>query len=121
MAVRVSYKNRIGWYTKTERYPGEPEWKFKNWICHANCLWADIWFHKLQEDCREGKKGEMVANLIAFWCDTKHLREALKDGAYHNADNFHFYEDQMDKEIWTAVKLLTKAGKTVIIETKKKK
>lgn len=121
MAVRVSYINRIGYYTKIERWPDEPEQKFKNWICHANCLWADMYFYKLKEDCREGKAGQKVAQLIAFWHDTDHLKQALKEGAYHGADDFHFYADQLDNQIWAAIKVLVKAGKKVTIETKKKK
>lgn len=120
MAVRVSYINRIGYYTKTERWPGEPEQKFKNWICHANCLWADMYFYKLDQDCREGKKGQKIAQLIAFWSNTKHLKDALKEGAYERADNFHFFVDQMDAEILEAVKILAKAGKKITIETKEK-
>lgn len=124
MALRVNYKNRIGYYTKTERWPDEDEKKYKNWICHANCLWADMYFYKAKEDY-EGfgekvKKGDKLSQVIAFWLDTKHLKGALKDGAYRGADDFHFYVDQMDACIWKAVKLLADAGKKVTIETKKK-
>ena len=118
--VNVSYKNRIGYYTKTEKWPDEPEQKFKNWICHANCLWADIYFYKLREDCRDGKKGERVAQLIAFWQNPSHLKEALKAGGYMAADDFHFFVEEMDAEIWSAVKILAKAGKKVTIESRKK-
>lgn len=124
--LRVSYKNRIGYYTKTERWLDEPEQKFKNWICHANCLWADMFFYKVKEDFErfgeKFKKGDKMAQVIAFWTDTKHLKNALKDGAYGRADNFHFYADQMDDDIWNAVKLLAKAGKKVtIVKSQKKK
>ena len=126
MAVRVSYKNRIGYYTKTETWPkDEPVRKYKNWICHANCLWADMYFYKVKEDYdRFGekiKKGTKMCQLIAFWMNPKHLKDALKDDAYRGADNFHFFADQMDAEIWKAVKILADAGKTVIIESKPKK
>lgn len=126
MALRVSYKNRIGWYTKTENWPeDEPVRKYKNWMCHANVqLWADMYFYKVKEDYeqfgRKYKKGDKMSQLIAFWCDTKHLKNALKDDAYHGADDFHFYADQMDADIWKAVKILADAGKKVTIETKKK-
>lgn len=124
--LRVSYKNRIGWYTKIEKYPDMPERKFKNWICHANCLWADMYFYKVAEDYEQFgkhyKKGDKMTQVIGFWVDTAHLKLALKNsGAYYNADNFHFYADQMDADIWRGVKALAAAGKTIIIETKKSK
>lgn len=126
--LRVSYKNRIGYYTKTEKWPDEPERKYRNWICHANCLWADMSFYKVKEDYeRFGtklKKGDKMAQVIAFWTDPQHLKNALKEGAYWGADYFHFFEDQMSPQMWTAVKYLARAGKTVIIEksqTKKEK
>lgn len=124
--LNVSYRNRIGWYTKTENWPeDEPVRKYKNWMCHANVqLWADMYFYKVKEDYerfgRKYKKGDKMAQLIAFWCDTKHLKNALKDDAYQGADDFHFYADQMDADIWKAVKILAEAGKKVTIETKKK-
>lgn len=120
MAVNVSYVNRIGYYTKTEKWPDEPEKKFKNWICHANCLWADMYFYKLDQDCREGKKGERIAQLIAFWTNPAHLKRSLENGAYQNADNFHFFVEEMDEHMWSAVKILARAGKKVTIETKEK-
>lgn len=124
--LNVSYRNRIGYYTKTEKWPDEPEQKYKNWICHANCLWADMHFYKVKEDYerygKQYKKGDNMAQLIAFWCDTKHLKNALKDDAYHSADDFHFYADQMDADIWKAVKILAEAGKKVtIVKSQKKK
>lgn len=98
MALRVYYKNRIGWYTSTEEYPDMPVRKFKKWMCHAN------------------------VDLIAFWCDTGHLKRALKEGAYHGADDFHFFADQMDEDVWRAVKILVNAGKKVtIVKSQKKK
>lgn len=122
MAVNVSYENRIGYYTKVEKWPGEPDQKYKNWICHANCMWADIYFYKLKEDTpRYGKKGEKMAQLIAFWSNPAHLEDAIKNcDCYRGADNFHFFADQMDAEIWKAVKILAKYGKTVAIEPKQK-
>lgn len=126
MALRVSYKNRIGYYTKTEKWPDEQEKKFKNWMCHANVdLWADMYFYKVAEDYerfgRKYHKGDKMAQLIGFWCDKAHLKRGLDGGCYHNADNFHFYEEEMNPDIWAAVKVLAKAGKTIIIEKKKKK
>ncbi len=123
--LRVSYKNRIGWYTSTEKWPDEPERKFKNWICHANCLWAEMYFWKVAEDYEQFgkhyKKGDKLAKVVGFCADTKHLKAVLKDGGYKNCDNFHFYIEEMDARIWAAVRLLAKYGKTVIIESKKSK
>ena len=124
--LRVSYKNRIGWYTKVEKYPDEQEHKYKNWICHANCLWADMYFYKVAEDYEQFgekyKKGDRMTQLIGFWADIDHLKRSLKEGnAYWNADNFHFYIEEMDADIWAAVKALAKAGKTITIESRKKK
>ena len=125
MALRVSYRNRIGYYTKTERWPDEPEKKFKNWICHANCLWADMYFWKAKVDYEhfgsKVKKGDKMAEVIAFWLDPQHLKNALKEGAYHGADDFHFFADQMDTDIWKAVKILVDAGKKVTIVKSQKK
>ena len=54
MALRVSYKDRIGYYTKTEKWKDEPDRKFKNWMCHANVdLWADMYFYTVKEDYEE--------------------------------------------------------------------
>lgn len=127
MALRVSYKNRIGYYTKVEKWPDEKERKYKNWMCHANVnLWADMYFYKVKEDYErfgeKHKKGDKMAQLIAFWCDTKHLKDALKEGAYDKADDFHFFADQMDADIWKAVKILVDAGKKVtIVKSQSKK
>lgn len=126
MALRVSYKNRIGYYTKTEKWKDEPERKFKNWMCHANVdLWADMYFYTAKEDYEEFgtkvKKGDKRVQLIGFWCDTGHLKRAMKDDCYHGADDFHFFADQMDADIWKAVKILVEAGKKVTIVKSQKK
>lgn len=123
--LRVSYRNRIGYYTSTEQFPDMPVRKFKNWICHANCLWADMYFYKVAEDYEQFgkhyKKGDKMVQVLGFWTDRQHLKNALKNGAYRDVDTFHFYFDQMGTDIWAAVRLLAAAGKTVIIETKKTK
>lgn len=127
MPLRVNYKNRIGYYTKTEKWPDEPDRKFKNWMCHANVdLWADMYFYKVKEDLErigsKVKKGDKRVQFIAFWTDTQHLKRALKDGAYQGADDFHFFADQMNADIWKAVKILVEAGKKVtIVKSQKKK
>ena len=105
MPLNVSYKNRIGYYTQTD---GTGK-KFKNWMCHANVkLWADMYFYT-------DKEGTKMTQLVAFWCDTTHLKNAMKDDCYHGADDFHFFADQMDANIWKAVKILVEAGKKVTI------
>lgn len=116
MPLNVSYKNRIGYYTQTDG-PGK---KFKNWMCHANVkLWADMYFYTVSEDHEEFgeklKKGDKRVQLIGFWCDTTHLKNAMKDDCYRGADDFHFFADQMDANIWKAVKILVEAGKKVTI------
>lgn len=125
--LRVSYKNRIGYYTKTEKWKDEPDRKFKTWMCHANCdLWADMYFYKVKEDYEQFgtkyHKGDKMVQLIGFWCDTGHLKRAMKESGYYAADDFHFYADQMDADIWKAVKILAEAGKKVtIVKSQKKK
>ena len=126
MPLRVNYKNRIGYYTKTEKFPNVPDRKFKNWMCHANCLWADMYFYTAKEGHDEFgekvKKGDKRVQPIAFWTDTQHLKRALNDGAYQGADDFHFFADQMNADIWKAVKILVEAGKKVtIVKSQKKK
>lgn len=58
MALRVSYKNRIGYYTKTEKWKDEPERKFKNWMCHANDYLIEL------DNFTEKKAQEYISNLI---------------------------------------------------------
>lgn len=81
-----------------------------------------MYFYTLDQDCRDGKKGDKMAQLIGFWCDTGHLKRAVKDDCYKGADDFHFFADQMDANIWKAVKILVEAGKKVtIVKSQKKK
>lgn len=126
MPLNVSYRNRIGYYTKVEKWPDEPERKFRNWLCHANCLWADMYFYKVAEDYEQfGKKchkGDKMVQVIGFFADTKHLKTCVKNGVYNNCDDFHFFADQMSAKIWAAVKILVNAGKKVtIVKSQKKK
>lgn len=84
-----------------------------------------MYFYKVAEDFErfgtKYKKGDKMAQVLGFWTDRQHLKNALKNGAYWDVNTFHFYADQMDADIWGAVKVLAAAGKTVIIETKKTK
>ena len=123
--LNVSYKDRIGYYTATQKDLDGNIVKFKNWICHANCLWADMYFYKVSEDYeRLGKhyhKGDKMVQLICFFSDNSHLKTCLKNGIYDDADDFHFFADQMTSEMWTSVKLLVNAGKKVTIVKSQKK
>lgn len=122
--LNVSYKNRIGYYTKVQNSPGETR-KFRNWICHANCLWADIYFYKVEEDYErfgiKHHKGEKMAHLGSFFGDNIHLKACVENGIYDGCDDFHFFADEMNKEIWAAVKILAEAGKKVTIVKSQKK
>ena len=119
--LHVSYKNRIGYYTKTEKH-GDEIITYKNWLCHANCLWADMYFYKVSEDHEEYgktyKKGDNMAQLVGFFANTSHLNRCLKSKIYEGCDHFHFYIEEMNKEIWTAIRLLVKAKKKVTIESR---
>lgn len=124
--LQVSYKNRIGYYTATEKWPDEPVKRFRNWMCPANVsLWADMHFYKVDEDyVRYGKtykKGDSMAQLVGFFVDAGHLKRCLENGVYDNADHFHFYADRVDAAIWKGIRLLLEAGKTVTFIQKKKK
>lgn len=123
--LNVSYKNRIGYYIHTEKWPEEPERKSKNWICHANCLWADMHFYKVAEDYelwgKHYHKGDKMAQVCAFFSDNCHLKTSVARGVYNGCDDFHFFADQMNKDIWAAVKILVNAGKKVTIVKSQKK
>ena len=127
MPLKVNYKNRIGYYTKTEHRTDGTVRKFKNWMCHANVdLWVDIYFYKVREDYEEFgqtyKKGDPMVQLMGFWVDPGHLKRAMQDDCYRGADDFHFFADQMTADIWKAVKILAESGKKVtIVKSQKKK
>lgn len=124
--LRVSYKNRIGYYTATEKWPDEPAKRFKIWMCPANVsLWADMNFYKVTEEYerfgKKYKKGDKMAQLCGFFDGATHLKRCIQDGIYENANHFHFYADRVDAEIWKGIRVLLEAGKTVTFITKKKK
>ena len=123
--LNVSYRNRIGYYTKIEKDLDGNDRKYKNWICHANCLWAEMYFYKVDEDYerygKHYKKGDKMAQLICFFSDNKHLKTCIERDIYYGCDDFHFFADQMTPEMWTSVKLIINAGKKVTIVKSQKK
>lgn len=108
--LHVDYKNPYGYYTLTQKQEYGVK-KFKITLCRANCLWADIYFYKNEE------KKSMV-NPHAFSLDTQHLERCLKNHVYDEANNFVLYAKEIQKEsqIWKAIRILTKYGKTVTIK-----
>lgn len=107
MPANVSYVNRIGYCTLTQR-----ENKFKIWFCHMNGLCAMIYFYNKIED---GKRIPMVQPL-AFLCDVGHAKRCIKNDFFADYSNFHFYAKEMDDRMWSFIKLLTKHGIKVTIE-----
>lgn len=110
--LRVSYKNRIGYYTHTDRLD-DIERKGKVWICHANALCAFMYFYK-------DKDGTNMTQLMGFCADLQHLKNLVKDGWFTPCSNFHFYAEEMDSEMWKMVKILANGGIKVTIESKHK-
>ena len=107
MAIRVDYNKRMGYYLA----PTTNEKTAKVWICGANCLWAEINFYRKEE---EGKRVDM-AQLCGFFMDVPHLKRCLKDG-YLKFHGLTFFAEQMDAELWKAVKALTEGGIKVTIK-----
>lgn len=60
----------------------------------------------------QARMGQINTRLAPSW---KH------DDCYKGADDFHFFADQMDADIWKAVKILVDAGKKVTIVKSQKK
>lgn len=104
--LNVSYENRIGYYTRT--WNGND---YKVWFCHANCLCAEVYFYK-DEDDRD------MVSLQRFYADITHLKNYLKGSkaAYADCKDFHFYAKELDKDLWKMIQLLTKHGIKVTIE-----
>lgn len=108
MPLSVSYKNRIGYYTCTDKLD-EKERKGKIWICHANCLCAFMYFYK-------ETTGANMAQLMGFCVDIQHVKNLIKDDWFAPCSNFHFRAKEMDADLWKLVKLMTKHGIKVTIE-----
>lgn len=98
MALRYSYKNRMGHYTL--RWENKD---YKVWFCHANAICAMLYFYKDEED---GKKVDMV-QLQGFFADIKHAKACLDDDFFRNCRNFTFYAKELDKSMWELIKLMT--------------
>lgn len=108
MAIRVDYKKRMGYYLA----PTSNGKKAKVWLCEANCLWAEMNFYRKEE---EGKRTDM-AQLCGFFMDIAHLNRCLKNGVRLNFHGLTFFAEQMDSEVWKAVKVLTENGIKVTIK-----
>ena len=119
--LNVDYTNPIGWY-KMLNADNEI---IKVSLCHANCLWAEMNFYTLEKDCRLGKKGQKMAELVGFAGDIQHLENICKALAERRNDadgdqrwipmNYHFYAEQMNDDLWDAVQVLAKYGNIVTI------
>lgn len=106
MALNVSYKNRIGYYTLTQ---GEN--KFKIYFCHANALCAEMYFYT---DKESGKKR---VQLYSFYVDLQHLKNCAKDGLLdHYGNGITLFAKEMDKDLWEMVKIFAKNGISVKIK-----
>lgn len=108
MPLSVSYKNRIGYYTHTDKLD-DKERKSKISICHANCLCAFMYFYK-------ETTGANMAQLMGFCVDIQHVKNLIKDEWFTPYSNFHFFAKEMDADLWKMVKLLAEAGIKVTIE-----
>lgn len=110
--IRVNYKNRIGYFTKTEERENGKK-KFKIWLCHANCLLAEMYFYNKKDD--DGKVTPM-AQIWGFFLDVPHAERCIDDGSYEGCSNFHFFQKEMNPDLWKLVKLMTSKGIKVTIE-----
>lgn len=106
--LRVSYKNRIGHYTLTQKECDGESHQYRLHICHANCLCAIMYFYT------DPEKGKM-AQVHGFFTDPSHLKACIKQGFFEGADNFHFNADQLDADMWKFIKVIVAAGKKVTI------
>ena len=86
--------------------------KAKVWLCGANCLWAEINFYHKEED---GKRTDM-AQLCGFFVDIAHLKRYFKNGVKFDYHGLTFFAEQMNAEVWKAVKVLTENGIKVTIK-----
>ena len=104
MSVNVNYKNRMGYCTLTQ---GDN--KFKIWICHANCLFAMMYFYKDEE-------GKDMVQLHSFLADLEHAKRCLKADLFKDYSNFTFVAKELDNDMWKFIKELTKYGFKVTIK-----
>lgn len=101
MPLNVSYKNRIGYYTETQKL-GDQVYKYKIWFCHANCLCAMMYFWT------EDQNGEKVSLVkpVGFFSDLAHLKRCDKN-IFENCSNFHFKAQELNTELWNMIKYMT--------------
>lgn len=104
MALNVSYRNRIGYYTLTQE--GR---KFKIYFCHANCTCAMIYFYKDSE-------GVNRVQLQGWFVDLAHAKRCIKDDFFKDCSNFVFYAKELDKDLWKVIQMLTEKGIKVTIK-----
>lgn len=104
MSVNVNYKNRMGYCTLTQ---GEN--KFKIWICHANCLFAMMYFYK-------DEKGVDMASLHSFLADLEHAKRCLKADLFKDYSNFTFVAKELNNDMWKFIRALANHGFKVTIK-----
>lgn len=109
MAVRVDYKNRMGYYYQ---YSEDKSKKWKIWLCGANAMWAQMYFYTDKDE--NGKRAQMV-QLNGFLADVEHLKRCIKAG-FLKYQGLTFFADKMTPELWKAVKELTQNGFKVTIK-----
>lgn len=106
--LNVSYKNKIGHFTATQKH-GEQVHTFRVDICHANALCAMMYFYT-------DNNGEKMAQLVSFFADIAHVKNCLKDNVLAEWDKFVFNAKQCDTQIWKLIRLLADNGKQVTIK-----
>lgn len=109
MALNVSYKNKIGYFTATQTNAGGTH-KYRIDICQANCLCAMVHFHK-------NENGEKMVHLVSFFADIQHAKQCFKDGFFLDKwNNFVFHVKECDTEMWKFIRLLADNGKKITIK-----
>lgn len=104
MSVNVNFNARYGFVTKQYTNKEGVKVTYKAYLCQANCMWAEIYFYKDEEN-------EEIAQLDGFFMDIKHMERVLADGWYtKNKESFTFYYDVLNKETEKAAIMLAKKG-----------
>ena len=97
--LHVDYTKKIGYYTTEQN--GR---KFKIWLCHANCLCAEIYFYTDEDGHRAGM-------LRSFFGDIQHVKNCAKAGVltgYHSGVTL--YAREMNKELWEMARIFAENG-----------
>lgn len=105
MALRVNYKNRMG-YCYCDNV--DRTRKVKIWFCHANALCAMMNFFKNEN----GK----VNRLHSFLLDLDHAKNCIKADLFKDYSGFTFFAKELTDEMWGLIKLMTKNGIKVTIK-----